>query len=213
MISAESFLKLALGLEEVSEKPHFNKASFRVQEKIFATLDSVKKSASLKFTEIDQSVYCQVRPAISMPATGAWGKQGWTVFDLTKVTKPILAEALEKAYLHVAPKAKPKTKAAKTAKTAGELIQTLHPDTSKTNKKISLEKYNTIKDSLLQMLQSKELTHTELMECLYQQVKDFFIGGVQWYGETVKLDLEARNIIERTGKKPEKYRLKTAKRL
>jgi hypothetical protein len=33
-------------------------------------------------------------------------------------------------------------------------------------------------------------------------------GGVQWYGETVKLDLEARKIIERTGKNPEKYRMK-----
>ena len=209
MISAESFRKLALSFEEVSEKPHFNKASFRIQEKIFATLDSVKKSASLKLTEIDQSVYCQVRPAISMPATGAWGKQGWTVFDLTKVTKPILAEALEKAYLHVAPKEKPKNKK---ARTAVEFIQTLHPDKNKTNKKISLEKYNMIKDVLLQLLQSKELTHTELMECLYQQVKDFFIGGVQWYGETVKLDLEARNIIERTGNKPEKYRLKKVSR-
>jgi hypothetical protein len=31
---------------------------------------------------------------------------------------------------------------------------------------------------------------------------------VQWYGETVKLDLEARNILERTPTKPVKYRLK-----
>lgn len=52
-------------------------------------------------------------------------------------------------------------------------------------------------------------THTQLMEQLYTKVKDSFEGGVQWYGETVKLDLEARAIIERTGTKPEKYRLKT----
>ena len=87
-------------------------------------------------------------------------------------------------------------------------IQTLHPDKNKTNKNISLEKYNTIRKALIQILESKELTHTDLMESLYQQVKDTFVGGVQWYGETVKLDLEARNIIERTGTKPEKYRLK-----
>jgi hypothetical protein len=89
-----------------------------------------------------------------------------------------------------------------------EKIQTIHPDKSKTNKNISLEKYNTIKEALLHILQSKELTHTELMECLYQQVKDTFVGGVQWYGETVKLDLQARKIIERTSTKPEKYRMK-----
>lgn len=45
------------------------------------------------------------------------------------------------------------------------------------------------------------------MEALYAQVQDIFGGGVQWYGETVKLDLEAREIIERTNSKPEKYRL------
>jgi hypothetical protein len=89
-----------------------------------------------------------------------------------------------------------------------ELIQTLHPQEGKTNKKISLEKYNFIKKNLLTILKRSELTHTELMEELYSRVRDNFEGGVQWYGETVKLDLEARNLIERTKTKPEKYRLK-----
>lgn len=89
----------------------------------------------------------------------------------------------------------------------GEQIQTLHPQPGKTNKRISLEKYNVIKKNILSILKNTELTHTELMENLYENVKDSFEGGVQWYGETVKLDLEARNIIERTGTKPERYRL------
>ena len=72
---------------------------------------------------------------------------------------------------------------------------------------ISTEKYNFIKKHLLAVLAKKELTHTELMEALYQKVKDDFTGGVQWYGETVKLDLEARKIIVRTRTKPEKYSL------
>lgn len=87
-------------------------------------------------------------------------------------------------------------------------IQTLHPIAGKTNKKIALDKYETIRDQLIQILQSTEPSHTELMELLYQRVKDYFIGGVQWYGETVKLDLEARGVIERIGAKPERYRLK-----
>ena len=86
-----------------------------------------------------------------------------------------------------------------------EKIQTLHPLPGKTNKSISTEKYNFIKKHLLAVLAKKELTHTELMEALYQKVKDDFTGGVQWYGETVKLDLEARKIIVRTRTKPEKY--------
>ena len=87
-----------------------------------------------------------------------------------------------------------------------EQIQTLHPIPGKTNKRIALEKYEVIKTQILAILSQNELTHTELMEQLYTNVKDTFEGGVQWYGETVKLDLEARKIIERTQTKPEKYR-------
>jgi hypothetical protein len=43
------------------------------------------------------------------------------------------------------------------------------------------------------------------MEALYQRIGKTFDGGVQWYGETVKLDLEARKIIGRTKTKPERY--------
>jgi hypothetical protein len=83
-----------------------------------------------------------------------------------------------------------------------ELIQTLHPQDGKTNKKISLKKYLFIKENILAILAT-----TELMEELYTRVKDDFEGGVQWYGETVKLDLEARNSIIRTKTKPERYTL------
>jgi hypothetical protein len=93
-----------------------------------------------------------------------------------------------------------------------EQIQTLHPQAGKKNKRISLKKYEIIKAQLIKILSQKELTHTELMEELYLQVKDTFEGGVQWYGETVKLDLEARNRIERTSTKPEKYRLSSTSR-
>lgn len=88
-----------------------------------------------------------------------------------------------------------------------EKIQTLHPTPGKTNKRIALGKYNMVKRVLLALLADSELTHTELMEGLYESIKDTFKGGVQWYGETVKLDLEARKIIERTDSKPERYRL------
>lgn len=89
-----------------------------------------------------------------------------------------------------------------------EKIQTLHPIEGKTNKQILLNKYNFIRTHLIAVLAEGELTHTELMEALFSRVKDEFEGGVQWYGEVVKLDLEARQIIERTKTKPEKYRLK-----
>lgn len=88
-----------------------------------------------------------------------------------------------------------------------EQIQILHPQIGKTNKRISLEKYLVIKENILSILSIKEPTHTELMEAIYENLKVTFEGGIQWYGEIVKLDLEAMGIIERTGSKPEKYRL------
>ena len=90
-------------------------------------------------------------------------------------------------------------------------IQTLHPTEGKTNKSISLAKYEFIRENLLEILADAAMTHTELMENLYEKVKDNFIGGVQWYGETVKLDLEARGLIERSKTKPEKYSIKAIK--
>jgi len=209
MISATTFRKTAKSFEQVSEEPHFNKISFRVKGKIFATLNQLAHQATLKLSAADQSVYCLIRPSFASAATGAWGKQGWTLIDLTKAPKQLVTEALHKAYTQVAPKSKVKT--IPPAK-AEEKIQTLHPDKTKTNKRISLSKYNQIKVAMLDILAAGELTHTELMELLYQQVKDSFEGGVQWYGETVKLDLEARNIIKRTAATPAKYRL-TRKKL
>ncbi len=91
-----------------------------------------------------------------------------------------------------------------------ELIQTLHPQPGKKNKRISFQKYDVIRQNILAILAQGELTHTELMEKLYDNVKDSFEGGIQWYGETVKLDLEARKVIERTTSKPEKYKVKSA---
>jgi hypothetical protein len=88
-----------------------------------------------------------------------------------------------------------------------EYIQTLHPIEGKINKRIAFDKYEYIKENLLSILSKMEPTHTELMEELYARVKDTFEGGIQWYGETVKLDLEARKIIERTTEKPVRYRL------
>ncbi|HNP53153.1 MAG TPA: MmcQ/YjbR family DNA-binding protein [Ferruginibacter sp.] len=209
MITIETVTKQALTFKNVVQLPHFDKTSFRINGKIFATCDAKKGIASLKLTPVEQSVYVKVLPDSIYPATGAWGRQGWTVFTLKQVSKAIFTEALQKAYSNLAVTAAGKKA---TSQKIVETIQTLHPDKSKTNKKISVEKYSFIKTHLLAILQTKELTHTELMEALYQRVKGRFDGGVQWYGETVKLDLEARGIIERVGTRTITYRIRASKR-
>lgn len=209
MVSTDTLRKAALSFGQVTELPHFDKTSFRVNRKIFCTLDSNNNKVSIKLTEIEQSIYCKIDPSLIVPATGAWGKQGWTIFDFLKIKKNVVLEAMKKGYFNVANK--PSTTVAKKNMNP-EKIQTLHPDKTKTNKKIELAKYNLIRENILSILKKRALTHTDLMEHLYSNVKDTFVGGVQWYGETVKLDLEARKIIERTSTKPEKYRLRATNR-
>jgi uncharacterized protein (DUF2461 family) len=86
-------------------------------------------------------------------------------------------------------------------------ILTKHP-LGKTGKNIDKQKYETLKAAILAALRQKELTHTELFAQLNRNLKGKFAGNISWYGETVKLDLEARKIIERSAAKPQTYRVK-----
>jgi hypothetical protein len=93
-----------------------------------------------------------------------------------------------------------------------EKILTKHP-LGKSGKNISKQKYEMLKGAILSALKNKELTHTELFDDLNRTLRGRFAGNISWYGETVKLDLEARKIIERTSSKPQKYRLKSMRSL
>ena len=90
---------------------------------------------------------------------------------------------------------------------ADEKILTKHPQ-GKSGKNIGRQKYEAVKEAILSALRDKELTHTELFDQMNKSLKSKFSGNISWYGETVKLDLEARKIIERTSARPQKYRVK-----
>ncbi len=104
MVDIKFVQKLALSFDDTEEKPHFEKTSFRVKKKIFATVDAKRKQACIKLSEIDQSVFSAYNPAIIYPVPNKWGKQGWTIVELTKVPKEMFRDALTSAYCSVAPK-------------------------------------------------------------------------------------------------------------
>ena len=97
------FRKLALSFPEAVEAPHFEKASFRVAKRIFATLSATDHQACVKLSEIDQSVFCAFDKAVIFPVPNKWGKQGWTLINLKSVKKAMLLDALAAAYCSVAP--------------------------------------------------------------------------------------------------------------
>jgi predicted DNA-binding protein (MmcQ/YjbR family) len=104
MVSIDTFRKLALSFPEATEEPHFEKTSFRVKKKIFATYDEVKNRACIKLSEIDQDVFLAANKAIIFPVDNKWGKQGWTLIEMSKVRKELFIDALTTAYCEVAPK-------------------------------------------------------------------------------------------------------------
>lgn len=88
------------------------------------------------------------------------------------------------------------------------MIQTLHPE-GKKNFKISEAKYTTLKRAIIRCLKTRgELAHTQLLRCVAEGLGASFDGSISWYMETVKLDLEARGIIERVkGSQPQRFKL------
>lgn len=96
--------KFALSFPEVTEEPHFEKISFRIKKKIFATYDEIEKLLCLKLSEIDQNVFSTIDTSLIFPVPNKWGKQGWTLFKIEKINKDVLIDALTTAYCEAAPK-------------------------------------------------------------------------------------------------------------
>ncbi|MFN7686631.1 MAG: MmcQ/YjbR family DNA-binding protein [Sphingobacteriales bacterium] len=103
MVDLVYFRQMALSFPETNEEPHFEKTSFRVRKKIFATYDETKNRACLKLTEADQDIFSLAAPGIIYPVDNKWGKQGWTLVELAKVRKKLFSDALISAYKAVAP--------------------------------------------------------------------------------------------------------------
>jgi hypothetical protein len=104
MVKINTVRKLALSFPEVIEMPHFEKTSFRVKAKIFATYDQKNERLCIKLSEINQHVFSSADKTIIYPLSNKWGKQGWTLVEMKKVKKDLFADALTTAYCEVAPK-------------------------------------------------------------------------------------------------------------
>jgi len=89
-----------------------------------------------------------------------------------------------------------------------EKIITLHPQ-GKKGVNILKRKYNVIKDFIINTIsENNEISFEDLSKLAIGSLNKTFDGKVLWYVVTVKLDLEARGIIERIPKtSPHKLRI------
>ena len=91
-------------------------------------------------------------------------------------------------------------------------IVTLHPQ-GKKGVNISKAKYEQMKQFILETIQAKqEISFEALNDLAVSKLTGKFDGKVTWYMVTVKLDLEARKLVERIPMtSPHKLRLATGK--
>ena len=89
-----------------------------------------------------------------------------------------------------------------------ERIRTLHP-AGKQGVNIDKGKYDMVRQAIEETLQAQPgITFSGMTEEVGRRIGDVFDGSVSWYVVSVKLDLEARGVLERVdGRSPQRLRL------
>jgi len=102
-MTSAAFRSLALSFPSAQASPHFEKVAFKIKgKKIFATLHEKDAIAVLKLSPVDQSVFRDFGKKAVYPVPNKWGLQGWTTFELRRLPKKLLLDALATAYQEVA---------------------------------------------------------------------------------------------------------------
>ena len=102
MITEKAFIEMALSFPGAEQAPHFERTGFRVTGKrMFATYLSENNTANIFLTPAEQKVFCKMHEGDIYPVPNKWGEKGITTFELGKLSKEIIMEALLSAYSEV----------------------------------------------------------------------------------------------------------------
>jgi hypothetical protein len=97
--------RIALSMPEAVELPHFDRPSFRVRGKIFATLPPGGELVFLKLPQLVKESVLQSNPEAHVPLPGAWERGGSTQLRIGRMDEEKLADLVRLAWRTVAPKA------------------------------------------------------------------------------------------------------------
>jgi hypothetical protein len=106
MASGSDLRTFALSLPKALEKPHFDRAAFRVDApkgKIFVTMGAGETEANLMLSRDEQDMLCAAEPEIFYPVPNKWGEKGATVIRLARADEATLRSALTMAWRRAAP--------------------------------------------------------------------------------------------------------------
>ena len=102
MITGDAFAKLALSFPGTGQKPHFDRIGFNViGKRMFATYLAANNTANIFLTPKEQAIFCKMDAVNIYPVPNKWGEKGATTFELSKVAKEFVYEALLSAYNQV----------------------------------------------------------------------------------------------------------------
>ena len=82
-----------------------------------------------------------------------------------------------------------------------EKVLTLHPQ-GKKRRSIDRRKYELTRQAIQDRLEQGDRAQDELVRCVIDSLENGFEGSKGWYMVSVKLDLEARKVIERYKARP-----------
>jgi hypothetical protein len=102
MITVREVRKYALSLPGTVEAPHFDRASFRVRGKIFATIAPDGETGMLKLDLDHHEALLRSDPR-SFFSFGGWSRNGATGVRFATVRKALFRELLEEAWRNLAP--------------------------------------------------------------------------------------------------------------
>ncbi|MEM7459823.1 MAG: MmcQ/YjbR family DNA-binding protein [Pseudomonadota bacterium] len=105
-MTVDEFRAMALSLPQAIEKPHFDRASFRVDAprgKTIATLLEADASANVFLTVEEQEMLIGAEPGIFSKVPNKWGDKGATTIALAAVDATTALSALKMSWRHAAP--------------------------------------------------------------------------------------------------------------
>ena len=78
MLNANHFRRIVLGMRDAAEGAHMGHADFRVNGRIFASLNDDETRGMVVLTPDQQQRFVQEDPSAFEPESGAWGRSGCT---------------------------------------------------------------------------------------------------------------------------------------
>jgi len=93
-MTSGDFRRIVLALDGVVEKAHMGHPDFRVNGRIFATLDAKEEWGVVMLTPEEQREFRRSAKQVFVPAPGAWGRQGCTKIHLAGADEAAVRSAV-----------------------------------------------------------------------------------------------------------------------